>query len=116
MYRIIRQVVHVKISGMGVVMRQFHHIASNLAILVYSRVATESRWQSFPPAPAHHLYPIRYDFSRLAKESLMPTKFLSKVRGWLGKMCQIYRKVPVLCRSGIMLLLEWDAEESIEYF
>ncbi|CZR38151.1 uncharacterized protein FPRO_06658 [Fusarium proliferatum ET1] len=113
MYRIIRQVVHVKISGMGVVTRQFDHIASNLAILVYSQVATDSHWQSFPPTPANHLYPIRHVFSRLAKESLMPTKFISKVRGWLDKIYQIYRKVPVLCRSGRMLLLEWDAEQKV---
>ncbi|KAJ0157343.1 hypothetical protein HZ326_0269 [Fusarium oxysporum f. sp. albedinis] len=89
MYRIIKQVLHVRISGVGVVARQFHYTASNLATLVFPEATADSRWQSFLPTPANLLYLNRLIFARLVKEGLIPIKLVSKTRGWLDKIHQV---------------------------
>jgi hypothetical protein len=89
MYRIIKQVLHVRLSGVGVVARRFHHTASNLATLIFPEATADSRWQSFLLTPTNLLYPNRLIFAKLVKEGLIPIKFVSKIRGWLDKIYQV---------------------------
>jgi hypothetical protein len=62
-HHVFKQVVDVRISGMGVVTRRFHRIVPILAILVGSEATADSRFQSLLAAPANLLHPSRPAFT-----------------------------------------------------